>query len=112
MNKELGELQYSNFNTYPHYVFATAFLVNGKLADYKIQNCERCWGLRTFRGRPWENEVWQHGFIDKDWNLTCEYNKILVNNDEEHDEAFNKLEDWLFDNFEIYEKVNLTRWRF
>lgn len=25
--------------------------------------------------------------------------------------AFNKLEDWLFDNFEIYEKVNLTRWR-
>lgn len=111
MDKKYEELQHSNFNIYPHYVFATAFLVNGKLADYKIKNCEGCWGLRTFRGQPWENEVWQHSFIDKDWNLTCEYNKILVNNDEEHNETFNKLEDWLFDNFEIYEKVNLTRWR-
>ena len=75
----MRELEWNNFNEYPHYVYATAFLVNGELADYKIQNREREWGDRTFRGTKWENEVWQHGFIDKDWNLTCEYNKILVN---------------------------------
>ncbi len=111
MNKKYEDLEYSNFNIYPHYVFATAFLVNGKLADYKIGNYERCWGNRTFRGSQWENEVWEHGFIKKDWELTCEYTKILVNNDDEHNKAFDDLEDWLFDNFKVYEKVSLNRWR-
>ena len=90
--------------------FATAFLVNGELADHKIQERERIWGDRTFRGSTWENEVWQHGFIDKDWDLTCEYKKILVSNDEEHNRAFEKLEDWLFTNFKIYKKANLVRY--
>ncbi len=111
MNKKYEDLEYSNFNIYPHYVFATAFLVNGKLADYKIGNYERCWGNRTFRGSQWENEVWEHGFIKKDWELTCEYTKILVNNDDEHNKAFDDLEDWLFDNFKVYEKVSLNKWR-
>lgn len=105
----MKELEYSNFNIYPHYVFATAFLVNGELADYEIGNRETEWGLRTFRGRPWENEIWQHGFVDGDWNLTCEYKKILVNNDKEHEEAFFKLEEWLFNNFKIYKKANPSR---
>lgn len=114
MSKE-KKLEYSNFNTFPHYVYATAFLVNGELADYKIQDRKRCWGDRTFRGSAWENEVWQHGFIDKDWDLTCKYNKILVNNDKEHNNAFELLEMWLDNSFKkyknmsmnfIYEKVN------
>lgn len=104
------ELEYSDFNTYPHYVFATAFLVNGELADYKIQNRERNWENRTFRGSDWENEVWEKGFITKELDLTCEYKKILVNNSEEHNEAFEKLEDWLFTNFKIYQKANPVRW--
>ena len=103
------KLEYSDFNKYPHYVYATAFLVNGELADYRIKNIEVDWGSRTFRGSAWENEVWQHGFIDEDWNLTCEYKKILVNNQEEHNDAFEKLEDWLFDNFKIYKKANPQR---
>lgn len=105
----MENLEWNSFNEYPHYVYATAFLVNGKLADYKIGNMQKSWGLRTFRGSKWESEVWQHGFIDKDWKLTCKYNKILVNNDDEHNEAFDKLEDWLFTNFKMYEKVNLSR---
>lgn len=107
--KEYKELEYSDFKKYPHYVYATAFLVNGELADYRIKNREVDWGSRTFRGSVWENEVWQHGFIDEDWNLTCEYKKILVNNQEEHNNAFEKLEDWLFDNFKIYKKANPQR---
>ena len=106
----MRELEWNSFDEYPHYVYSTAFLVNGELADYKIQNREKYWGDRTFRGTKWESEIWQHGFIDGDWDLTCEYNKILVNNDEEHNKAFEKLEDWLFDNFKIYEKANLTRY--
>ncbi len=47
MNKEL---KWSDFNKYPHSVFATAFLVYGKLADYKITNRQRDWRDRTFRG--------------------------------------------------------------
>lgn len=38
--KDYKELEYSDFNKYPHYVYATAFLVNGKLADYRIKNRE------------------------------------------------------------------------
>ena len=102
------ELEYSNFNIYPHYVFATAFLVDGKLADYKIGNTERYWGDRTFRGSSWENEVFKR-LRNNDKGLTCEYNKVLVNNDDEHNKAFEKMEDWLFNNFKIYEKVSLTR---
>ena len=34
---EKRNLESSNFNIYPHYVFATAFLVNGELADYKYK---------------------------------------------------------------------------
>lgn len=105
----MRELEWNSFNKYPHYVYATAFLVNGELADYKIQDRERNWGDRTFRGSKWENEVWQHGFIDKDWDLTCEYKKILVNNDEEHNRAFEDLKDWLFIEFKIYKKANPAR---
>lgn len=108
MNKEYIELEYSNFDKYPHYVFATAFLVDGKIADYKIGNKERCWGDRTFRGTSWEREVAQR-LRKNDKNITCEYKKILVNNNEEHNEAFDNLEDWLFNNFKIYEKTGLRR---
>lgn len=101
------ELEYSDFNTYPHYVFATAFLVNGELADYRICDREREWGIRTFRGSTWENEVAKHS---QKWDLTCEYNKILVHNDKEHECAFNKLEEWLFDTFKIYKKANPIKW--
>ena len=104
------ELEHSDFNKYPHYVFVTAFLVNGELADYKIQNTERYWGDRTFRGNTWENEVWKHGFIDKDWDLTCEYKKILVNNEKEHNKAFEELKEWLFNNFKIYKKANPAKY--
>lgn len=108
MNKEYTKLEHSDFNKYPHYVFATAFLVDGKIADYKIGNRERCWIDRTFRGTLWESEVAQR-LTNNDKGLTCEYKKILVNNNEEHNKAFDVLEDWLFNNFEIYEKTGLRR---
>ena len=91
--------RYSNFNDYPHYVYATAFLVNGKLADYRIGDTEKEWERRTFRGSKWENEVWQHGFIDKDWKLTCVYHSEWVRNTEEHNNAFEELENWLKEKF-------------
>ncbi len=102
-------MKYSNFDEYPHKIYATAFLVNGELADYKICNHKRNWDERTFRGASWEGEVWQHGFIDKDWALTCEYKEIIVNNDDEHNEGFDILKDWLFDNFKLYKKANLIK---
>lgn len=104
----MKDLEWNSFNEYPHYVYATAFLVNGELADYKIQDRERRWGDRTFRGSTWENEAWQHGFIDKDWKLTCKYKKILVNNDEEHNEAFELLEMWLDNKFKKYKNFNFN----
>ena len=48
-------MEYSNFDEYPHKIFATAFLVNGELADYKICNHKRNWDERTFRGTSWES---------------------------------------------------------
>ncbi len=101
-------MEYSNFNEYPHKIYATAFLVNGELADYKICNYKRSWETRTFRGSNWENEIYANGFIDNN-NLTCKYKEIIVNNDEEHNKGFEMLEDWLFNNFKLYEKANLKR---
>lgn len=106
MSKPYEKLEYSDFNTYPHYVFATAFLVDGKLAYYKIGNRERCWGDRTFRGISWEREVWER-LDNGDKNITCKYHNIKVNNDEEHNAAFDELEDWLRDNFEPYNRMDL-----
>lgn len=93
------DLEINDFDSYPHYVYATAFLANGKLADYSISNRKKEWGLRTFRGSNWENEVYQHGFIDKNWSLECVYNSKLVKNNKEHNEAFDELEQWLKEKF-------------
>lgn len=101
--KEEKKLEHSNFNTYPHYVYATAFLVNGELADFKIGSYETDWSRRTFRGSKWENEVAEHF---KDWKLTCEYKKILVNSNDEHNDAFELLEMWLDNKFKKYKNIN------
>ncbi len=81
------------------------FLLNGELADFKIGSHESDWGRRTFRGSAWENEVAEH--FD-DWNLTCEYKKILVNNNNEHNDAFELLEMWLDNSFKKYKKAGLV----
>lgn len=88
---------YNNFNEYPHYVYATAYLWDGKLMDYKIGNRERTWHDRTFRGLGWERYVWDNF---ESLNLYCEYNKILVFNDEEHNKAFDTLSEWLEKTYE------------
>ncbi len=98
-------LEYSNFEVYPHYVYTTAFLVDGLLADFKVGNRESDWGIRTFRGSDWENEVARHF---NDLNLSCEYKKILVNNIEEHNDAFELLEMWLDNTFKKYPKNHLN----
>ena len=98
-------LEYSNFEVYPHYVYATAFLIEGQLADFKVGSRESSWNNRTFRGSKWENEVAEH--FD-DWNLTCEYKKILVNSNDEHNDAFELLEMWLDNSFKKYPKNHLN----
>ena len=90
----MRKLQSNNFDEYPHYVYATAFMLDNKLMDYKIGNAERDWFTRTFRGLKWEQCVWEK--FDK-LNLYCKYNRILVNNREEHNNAFDILEKWLED---------------
>lgn len=42
-----------------------------------------------------------------DWNLTCEYKKILVNTNDEHNDAFDLLELWLDNSFEKYKKSGI-----
>lgn len=96
MIKIKDKLESSNFNEYPHYVYATAFLLDDKLMDYRIGDRERCWQDRTFRGLNWERYVWEN--FDK-LDLHCKYNKILVNNNKEHNEAFEALERWISSNF-------------
>lgn len=81
------------------------FLLIGEIADFKTGSYESSWGRRTFRGSEWENEVAEH--FD-DWNLTCEYKKILVNNIDEHNDAFELLEMWLDNSFKKYKKSGLV----
>ena len=81
------------------------FQLIGKLADFKIGDHETDWDRRTFRGSKWENEVAEHF---NDWDLKCEYKKILVNNRDEHNDAFELLEMWLDNSFKKYKEVRLT----
>lgn len=109
MKKNFYNLECDDFNLYPHYVYCTAFLVDEKVADYKICDHESCWGLRTFRGTSLDNklaELMRNNSI----TTSCKYNKILVNNEYEHNLAFEKLEDWIFSNFEMYPEANLSRY--
>lgn len=103
------DLKISDFNTYPHLVYATAFLVDGMLADYKIGDHTSCWSLRTFRGRNWENKVFER-LRTNDIGICCAYKSIEVNNKKEHNKAFDELEDWLFETFKVYPEVNLQKW--
>ncbi len=106
MEKNFYNLGHSNFDKYPHYVYCTAFLVDGKLADYNIGDSESCWGLRTFIGLTWEKDI-----LEKSNNnpniLTCEYKSISVNNSSEHNKAFENLEKWLYNNFEVYPGIHI-----
>lgn len=81
------------------------FLLIGELADYKIGNHESDWDRRTFRGSSWENEVAEHF---NEWKLTCKYKKILVNNNDEHNDAFELLEMWLDNSFKKYKNMNMN----
>lgn len=96
----IERLESNSFNEYPHYVYATAYMLDGKLMDFKIGNGQRNWHTRTFRGLQWERYVWDNF---ETLNLYCKYNKILVNNDDEHNKAFETLEKWLnkFEKFKI-----------
>lgn len=96
----------NNFEIYPHIVYATAFLKNGKLVDYSIGSHIKDWGTRTFRGFPWERATMEE-------ESSCRYNQILVNNIDEHNESFDILDKWLVDNFEAHEKTPdiKSRWK-
>ena len=91
---EKENLEYNSFEQYPHYVYATVFLANNKLVDYKIGNGERSWHTRTFRGSFVDKEILNNS---KKYVLTTKYKKILVNNDKEHNEAFKILEKWIYE---------------
>ena len=100
---DANKLKSSDFSTYPHKVYATAFLVDGKLADYRIGCWQRHWGNRTFRGSSWENEI----IKNKKLELTCEYNEITVKDNDEHNNAFDILEKWLDESFSKYNPAGL-----
>lgn len=89
---EKENLEYNWFEEYPHYVYATAFLANNMLADYKIGNQEKSWHTRTFRGSFVDREILNNS---EKYVLTTKYKKILVNNDKEHNQAFEILEKWV-----------------
>lgn len=105
MQKNYNELKSDNFNSYPHRVFCTAFMVDGRVADYEIGDRETNWGLRTFIGLTWEREI----INNSEHNLYCEYNNVLVHDQNEHNKAFETLEKWIFNNFEKYPGAHLTR---
>lgn len=80
----------NDFNTYPHYVYATIYFANGIPLDWKIGNEKKTWWTRTFRNcYLWEKYVFAN---HKKLNLECKYIEMLVNNDEEHNIAFKILE--------------------
>lgn len=83
----------NDFNKYPHYVYATVFLANNIPLDYRIGDRKKTWEERSFKGYYfWESYVWKNF---KTLNLECKYKEILVNNDEEHNKAFETLEKWV-----------------
>lgn len=74
--------------TYPHKVYCSVLLLDGKIVDYKIG--ERYWSTPfqiTLRGQITLEE------LEK---AKTEYTYWEVNNDKEHQQVFNKLaKEWL-----------------
>lgn len=78
----------NEIDKYPHIINATAFLANKKLVGYEISKNKKDWSDKVFQGLWWEQTL-------REQYLNCEYNEIVVNNDKEHDEAFDKHIEWL-----------------
>lgn len=81
-------------DTYPHRVYASVLLLDGKIYNYKI-------GQNHWE-HPAEVKMRLSDFNKID-RMTVEYTYFEVNNDEEHNAAFEVLaRDW-FKNWEIHE---------
>lgn len=88
--------EWSNFNEYPHKVFASVLLLDGKIYDWKIKNTH------------WEdpNEITMRiSDFDKIPRMEVKWTSFTVNNDEEHNRAFEEdAREW-YKQWEVSEHV-------
>lgn len=81
-------------DTYPHKVYASVLLLDGKIYNYKIG--------QSFWENPLEVKM-RYSDFEKIDRMTVEHTCFEVNNSEEHNTAFKVLAmDW-FKNWEIHE---------
>ncbi|HZG16940.1 MAG TPA: hypothetical protein VE710_18270 [Candidatus Bathyarchaeia archaeon] len=81
-------------DTYPHKVYASVLLLDGKIYNYKIG--EYYWRF------PGEVKM-RYSDIDKLDRMTVEHTFFEVNNDIEHNRAFDVLAPEWFKNWEVHE---------
>lgn len=76
-------------STFPHTVYASAFLADGKLYDYYIGEQQKEWITKTIRNDK-DAELWRTGSI-----LTVKYEDREVYDHSGHELAFTSLREWL-----------------
>jgi len=74
---------YSDFNVYPHKIFANVVLVKGKIANWKTGSCR--WTKENYFMSTQPDIVYQN---EKD--VTVRSRSFVVKNREKHNEVFSK----------------------
>lgn len=93
---------HSNFNTYPHRVFASAILIHGKIANYKIAN-------HRWTKDNWFNNNQPSIVINNMERVKIASKSFLVRTPEEHNRAFTVKAKNFFKKYELIEGYNLIR---
>ena len=90
----------SNFNVYPHLVFASVVLVDGKIANWKTGNYR--WTKETYCRSKQPCSVW-----GGNGKITVKSRSFLVHNQKEHQKAFNKKATKFYGKFDLVDGYNL-----
>jgi len=92
----------SNFDRYPHRIFASALLIDGKLVNWKVSN--KRW---TKSNIGCSN---QPGYVLKNWDkIKIRSKSFIVNSSEEHSKVFEKKSVKFYKQFKLHPKYNLIK---
>ena len=93
---------HSDFNKYPHRVFASVVLVDGKIVNWKTGNTR--WTKANYA-----NFSQPYIVYDENVEITIRSKSFIVKNRKQHNHAFEVLASRFYSQFKLHEGYNLAK---
>ncbi len=93
---------FSDFNKYPHVVFASVALIDGKIVNWKVGKCR--WSIKNI----WHftHPIWIFKHSEK---VKIRTRSFVVKNGDEHDRAFGFRANTFFRRYPLHENFCLLK---